>query len=146
MLRKMLKVALVGAFGLMAVVLAESATVRAQDKDKKEEKKTTKQIMSAAHKGDDALAAKVTLAVQDAKWEDAQKFAKQLAAGGALLPKATPPRGDAKSWETLSTKYAENTKALFEATDKKDTDTAKAGLETINGSCKACHMSHKGKK
>ena len=65
MLRKMFKVSLAGALGLLAVVLAESATVRAQDKKDKDEKKlTTKQIMGVGHKGTDALFSKVQAAVK----------------------------------------------------------------------------------
>lgn len=144
MLQKFLKVTMAGALGLMALVCARSGTIEAQEK--KEEKKTSKQIMSAAHKGDDALAAKITLAVKDGKWEEAQKLAKQLAEGGALLSKTTPPRGEAKSWEDLATKYGTNTKAVSDAAEKKDTTATKTALETLNASCKGCHTNHKGKK
>lgn len=145
MLRKLLKVTTAGLLGLLAVVFAQSGTITAEEK-KDEKKKTSKEIMAAAHKGDDALAAKITLAVKDGKWEEAQKLAKQLAEGGALLPKASPSRGDAKSWEDLAAKYATNTKAVSDAAEKKDGDAAKSALETLNASCKTCHMAHKGKK
>ena len=145
MLRKLMKVTVAGVFGLLAVALAQSGTIKAQDK-KDEKKLTTKQIMGAGHKGADALFAKVKTAVEAKKWADAAEPAKDLAANGSLFPKATPPKGEAKSWEDLAGKYAENTKALGDAVEKKDEAAAKKALGAIGGSCKGCHDNHKGKK
>lgn len=140
MLQKFLKVSMLG-------VLALTVAVSAAAQDKKDEKKlTTKQIMMAGHKGADALFEKVKAAVKDKKWDDASTAAKQLAENGALFPKATPPKGDAKSWEDLSGKYAENTKALAAAVEKKDADAANKAVGTIGSSCMACHKEHRGKK
>jgi hypothetical protein len=147
MLRKLLKVTTVAALGLLAIVLAQSGSIGAQEKkDTKDEKKTTKQIMAAGHKGADALFDKVKTAAKEKKWDDAVTPAKELAENGALFPKATPPKGEAKSWEDLSGKYAENTKALSEAVGKKDEAAAGKAITAIGGSCKACHDAHKGKK
>lgn len=145
MLRKMTKVALLGAFGVLAVLLAASGSGRAQDKDKKDEKKlSTKQIMGAGHKGAEALFGKVQKAVKGKSWDDAAEPAKELAANGSLFPKATPPKNpDAKSWEKLSTAYADNTKALAEAVEKKDEAAANKAIKAIGGSCAACHKEHK---
>lgn len=147
-MRKLVKVAMAGALGLLAVVFAHSGSVGAQDKKdkKKDEKLTTKQIMGVGHKGADSLFAKIQTAVKAKKWEDASAPAKDLAANGSLFPKTTPPKGDAKSWEDLAGKYAENTKALSEAVEKKDEDAANKALKAIGGSCKGCHDAHKGKK
>jgi len=136
------RVALFAALGTAAVALALGHPASA---GQKAEKKSIKEIMQAGHKGADAQKARVTEAVKAAKWDDAQKAAKELADNGALLPKATPKRGDAASWEEKSKKYAENTKALYEATVKKDAAATKASLDTLNGSCMACHNNHKGK-
>ncbi|MFM8271514.1 MAG: cytochrome c [Gemmata sp.] len=139
MLRLMTKVALAGVFAVCAVMCAQIESAKAQDK------KTSKQIMAAGHKGADALFGKVQAAVKAGKLEDAAAPAKELAANGALLSKATPPKGDAKSWEDLAGKYAANTKALSEAVEKKDADATKKAAGAIQGSCKACHDGHRGK-
>lgn len=143
MTRKLVQVGLCAALGVAAVALSFGPSAAANQKAEK--KLSIKEIMKAGHKGDDANMAKVTLAVKDGKWEDAQKYAKELADNGALLPKGMPKRGEAASWEEKSKKYAENTKALFEAATKKDATTTKAALETLGASCKACHDNHKGK-
>jgi cytochrome c556 len=145
MLRKCVKVALAGAFGLLAVLLSQTADVRAQDKDKEKKELTTKQIMGIGHKGADQLFGKIQKAVKDKKWDDAAAPAKELAENGSLFPKATPPRDDKKTWEKLAGAYADNTKALAEAVEKKDEDKFKKASGAIQGSCKACHDNHKGK-
>lgn len=135
MLRKFKTVTLCGALAALMLMFAQSAD--------SQDKKTTKEIMKAGHKGADAHFEKIKDAVKAKKWEDAEKPAKDLAANGALFPKATPPKGDAKSWETLSTKYADNTKALSEAVEKKDEDAAKKAIGAIGSSCMACHKEHR---
>ena len=142
MLQKFLKVTLVASIGMLALVLAKTESAKADDKDKK---LTTKQIMGIGHKGADALFNKVQTAVKAKKWEDAAEPAKELAANGSLFPKATPPKGDAKSWEDLAGKYADNTKALSDAVEKKDADAAAKAGKAIGGSCKGCHDAHRGK-
>ena len=143
MLRKLLKVTLAGTVGVLALALAQSENVRAEDK-KEDKKLTTKQIMGAGHKGADALFGKVQAALKAKKLEDAAEPAKELAANGSLFPQATPPKNpDAPSWKELAGKYAENTKALADAVDKKDADAAAKAAKAIGGSCGACHKSHK---
>ena len=141
MLRKFTMLTLAGVLGALSLMFAQSANIQAEDK--KEEKKTTKEIMSAGHKGADALFTKIQAALKAKKLEDAEAPAKELAANGALFPKATPPKGEAKSWEDLAGKYAANTKALSEAVAKKDEDAAKKAAGTIGGSCAACHKEHR---
>lgn len=144
MAQKLLRVALCAALGVAVAVL--SAGTSAEANQKAEDKKVIiKEIMKAGHKGADANLAKLVLAVKDAKWEDAQKSAKSLADNGAMLPMGMPKRGEPASWEEKSKKYAENTKALLEAVEKKDAATSKSAIETLQASCKACHDNHKGK-
>lgn len=145
MLRKLQKVTTAGVLGLLAIAFANSGPIEAQEK-KSDKKLTTKQIMGIGHKGADALFAKVKTAVEAKKWEDAASPAKDLAENGSLFPKATPPKGEAKSWEDLAGKYAENTKALNDAIEKKDEAAAKKAMGAIGGSCKTCHDNHRGKK
>lgn len=139
MLRKFTKVALAGAFGLLAVVLAQSASVRAEDK-KDDKAPTVKEIMAKGHKGTDALMAKIKTEAKDGKWEEAVSHAKALAVFGEHLGKNKPNKGDAASWEKLTKKYAESTKAALKATEDKD---AKAVNKALMINCKECHDAHK---
>ena len=59
------------------------------------------------------------------------------------LGKNKPAKGDEKSWETLSKKYAESTKATAKAVDDKDAKAVNTALGGIN--CMECHKAHKGK-
>ena len=144
MSRKLTRFALCAAFGAAVVALSVESASSADEK-KSDKVPPIKEIMKGAHGGDDAHVARIVAAVKGGKWEDAQKSSKALAEEGAVLGKNTPKRGDAKSWETLAKKYAETTKAVHEATDKKDKDATGAALDTLRASCKECHMSHKGK-
>ena len=143
MLRKLTRLSLAAVLGAGVVTLSVGPDLAAADKGDKAP--SIKDIMSAGHKGDDALMAKTILASKGGKWDDAQKYAKKLAENGASLAKNTPKRGEADSWSKLAKKYAENTQVLADATDKKDGPATKAALETIGASCKECHMAHKGK-
>lgn len=139
MLRTFMKAALAGAFGLLAVLLAQTASVRAEDK--KDEKVTTvKDIMVKGHKGTDALITKIKAEAKDGKWEDAVSHAKALAVFGEHLGKNKPTKGEAASWEKLSKKYADSTKAALKATEDKD---AKAVNKALSINCKECHDAHK---
>lgn len=142
MLRNLTKLALMAALGGAALLLAQAGSSHAQDKEKK---LSTKQIMGIGHKGADALFGKVQAAVKAKKWDDAAAPAKELAENGSLFPKAAPPKDDKKTWDKLATKYADDTKALADAVEKKDEAAAKKAGGAIQGSCKACHDNHKGK-
>ncbi len=140
MVRKLLRVSLMAALGLMATMLAYgAATASPQDKDLPD----IKEIMIKGHKGTDAYLGKIKTAVKGEKWEDAQKYAKTLAVFGEALGKNKPAKGDADSWKTLTEKYATSTKALADAADKKDAKAANTALGAIGGSCGACHKVHK---
>jgi cytochrome c556 len=78
-------------------------------------------------------------------WDAAATAATKLDDNAALLGKATPRKGDASSWETLTKKYHGNTSALLAAAEKKDAAGAKVALGALQGSCKECHSVHKGK-
>ena len=92
--------------------------------------------------GKDGFKASITTAVKGEKWEDAAKSAKEWNELAAALAKNKPPKGDAKAWEKQCAGFAENTKAILEAAEKKD---AKATNKAISGfNCMACHKAHKG--
>jgi cytochrome c556 len=140
MVRKLTRVYLAFVLGAAAVALAVGPVVSADDKAL-----SIKEIMAAGHKGDTALMAKVAQASKAGKWDDAQKFAKKLAENGTVLSKGMPKRGDAKSWDALAKKYADNTQAIADATEKKDAAATKTALGGLGASCKECHTAHRGK-
>jgi cytochrome c556 len=147
MLRKFIRAGLFAALGVIAVTLAYGAAAAAgQDKkDKKKEDKTPSisEIMVQGHKGTDSFLTKLKGEVKDAKWEDALTHAKALNLFGEALGKNKPPKGEEKSWKELTGKYAENTKAVLTAVEKKDAKAATTALGAIGGSCGGCHKAHR---
>ena len=119
----------------MALVLATANTNGADDKVA-----TIKEIMSKGHKGADAFIGKIKAEAKDGKWDEAKDHAKALALFGEQLGKNKPAKGDAASWEKLSKKYADSTKAALKATEDKD---AKALNKALTINCKECHDAHK---
>jgi cytochrome c556 len=79
-------------------------------------------------------------------WPDVQKEAKELAQLIAALKKATPPRGDKSSWDSLTKAYAADAAALSAAADKKDKKAAQAVHARMGEACDACHDKHKPKE
>ena len=141
MLRMWTKPALAGVLGLMAVVLAGGAGgVRAEDK-KEEKVPTVKEIMQKGHKGTDAYIGKIKKLAKDEKWDDAKEISKTLAFFGENIGKNKPTKGDADSWEKLSKKYAESTKAAHKAVEDKDAKALDKALNSIN--CMECHKVHR---
>ena len=143
MLRMLTKPALAGVLGLMAAVLAGGAGgVRAEDK-KDEKVPTVKEIMQKGHKGTDAYIGKLKKLAKDEKWDEAKEISKTLAFFGENLGKNKPTKGDAESWEKLSKKYAESTKAAHKAVEDKDAKAVDKALGSIN--CAECHKEHRPK-
>jgi hypothetical protein len=143
MLRKLLKVTLAGTLGMLALVLAQSEIASGEDK-KDEKVPTIKEIMQKGHKGTDAYITKIKASAKDGKWDDAKELAKTLAFFGENLGKNKPPVGTAESWEKLTKKYAESTKAAHKATEDKDVKAVEKALGAIN--CGECHTPHRPKK
>jgi uncharacterized protein YdeI (YjbR/CyaY-like superfamily) len=146
MLRKFTKAMLFGVLGFVVVVLTSSTTVTAEDKkDKKDEKvPTIKEIMQKGHKGTDAYITQLKAAAKDGKWDDAKELAKTLAFFGENLGKNKAPIGAADSWEKLTKKYAESTKAAYKGAEDKDAKAVEKALGMIN--CGECHTPHRPKK
>src|SRR5207253_2447885 len=109
MLRKFIRASLFATLGLMAVVLAYGASSASADDKKDEKVPTISEIMTKGHKGTDAYIAKIRAEAKAEKWDDAKEHAKTLAFFGENLGKNKPPKGDDKSWKTLTEKYAETT-------------------------------------
>lgn len=140
MSQKLLRIALAGALGVMVVFLASGATVTADDK-KDEKVPTIKEIMQKGHKGTDAYIAKIRADAKTGKWDEAKDYAKTLAFFGENLGKNKPGKGDAGSWEKLTKKYAESTKAVLKGVEDKDAKEVNKALDSIN--CMECHKAHK---
>jgi hypothetical protein len=136
MLRKLLRVTLAGALGVMAFLLAYGATATGDDK-KEDKVPTIKEIMTKGHKGTNAYIAKIKAAAKDGKWDDAKEYAKTLAFFGENLGKNKPPQGDADEWEKITKKYADSTKAVAKAVEDKDATATNKALGGIN--CGECH-------
>lgn len=142
MVRKMLKATLFGLLGAVISILAYGGTTSADDK-KDDKVPTISEIMVKGHKGTDAYLAKIKGAAKDEKWDDAKEYAKTLAFFGESLGKNKPPKGEDASWEKLTKKYADNTKAVVKGVEDKDAKAVTKGLDSIGKSCGECHKAHK---
>lgn len=136
MVRKMLRAGVFAALGLIAMMATYGVAVTAEDKVP-----DISTIMSKSFKGKDSLKTSISADVKGEKWEDAHKLAKEWSDLGAALGKNKPPKGDQKSWDELTKKFADNTKALLDATDNKDAKAANKALGSFD--CKTCHTAHK---
>jgi cytochrome c556 len=107
---------------------------------------TIKEIMTKAHKGGKSLLANLNADLKDDEpdWNDIQKDTKELVDLGTSLGKNTPPKGDQASWDRLTKAYLANVKTLDGAAENKNKGAAQTALKQIQGSCKECHMAHRG--
>lgn len=115
----MLRGLIAGGMCVFALVLVLDGSVQSGEKDKI----TIKTVMKKAMAG--GLCKKVASGEANAEEK------KELVALFTALNKATPPKGDEKSW-------AEKTKALLDAAKADD-----AGALKKAANCKACHSEHK---
>jgi hypothetical protein len=141
MFRKYIRAGMFAALGAVAMILAYGASSATAGQDKDKDVPTISEIMVKGHKGTDSYIGKIKSAAKGAKWDDAAEYAKALALFGEGLGKNKPPKGDEKSWKTLTEKYAATTKSVVEAVGKKDAKATNAALGKIN--CGECHKAHK---
>lgn len=139
MIRKILQAGVFAALGLIATMATYGAAASADDKSDK--LPTIKEIMDKGHKGSDAYLAKIKGDAKDGKWDEAKDYAKTLVVFGEALGKNKPPKGEDASWEKLTKKYAESTKAVLKAVEAKDAAATTKALGSIN--CGECHKAHK---
>jgi hypothetical protein len=137
MVRKMLRAGVLAALGLIAMMATYGAANTAEDKVP-----DISAIMTKSFKGKDSLSMSVGADAKGEMWEDAQKLAKEWSNLGAALGKNKPPKGESKSWDELTKKFADNTKAIYDAADKKDAKAINKALKSFD--CKTCHSAHKG--
>jgi hypothetical protein len=129
-----------GVVFLAGVALVANSSRAEDDKDL-----SIKDIMAKAHKGGDALLARLLKAIKsdDTDWDTVQKQTRELLDLGTALGKAKPSKGDQASWDRLTRAYVDNAKDLDEAAKKKDKKTVAADLKKIQGMCSGCHKPHK---
>jgi hypothetical protein len=122
----------------LGVICASDGVVFAADA------KDAEYIMKKVN-GKKGLTTKISTAIKDGKWDDAQKMAKELKELTADLGKNDPHKGDKSSWEKLAKKYAEEGAAVADAVEKKDAKEANKAIMTFTteATCKGCHKSHK---
>jgi len=143
MVRKMLRAGVFAALGLIAMMATYGAANTAGAADTAEDKvPDISAIMTKSFKGKDSLSKSVGADAKGEMWEDAQKLAKEWSDLGAALGKNKPPKGESKSWDELTKKFADNTKAIYDAADKKDAKAISKALSSFD--CKTCHTAHKG--
>ena len=141
MAKKVIRVTLAASVAAGVFVLPAGGTTTAQEK-----KVSISEIMKAGHGKTDPLLGQVIAGVKGGKWDAAAAAAKSLDTNAALLGKGTPKKGEAASWEKLTTNYHKNTSALLAAVEKKDAPGAKEAVGTLQSSCMECHQAHKGGK
>jgi|GEM_PF-383741 len=135
-MQKLLKMTLAMALGLGAVVLAHTEMSTAA-----EEKTPSVSVIMKKSFGKDGYKTSITTAAKDAKWDAAVKMAKEWVELATVMGKNTPPKGEAKSWETQCSKFCDSTKATLKATEDKDAEAVEKALKTID--CGACHRPHR---
>jgi cytochrome c556 len=132
----MLRAGVFAALGIVAVMATYGMAIPADEKTP-----DIKTIMDKSFKNKDSYKATLTTDAKGEKWEDAEKVSKEFAEMGVALTKNKPPKGDDKSWEMFSKKFAENTKAVHEAAEKKDAKALKTALGAFD--CMGCHKAHR---
>jgi cytochrome c556 len=141
MVRKFIRACLFAALGLFAVALSFGTAATPLSATNDDKVPDISEIMNKGHKGNDSYLSLIRKAAKAEQWDDAQKYAKSLAAFGESLGKNKPPKGDAESWKSMTEKYAEATKAVFKATEEKNAKAVNTGLGKID--CKGCHSKHR---
>ncbi len=132
-----------GVLAVMAFACLAGGSAGASDDD--DETPTIKTVMEKLHKGAKSPVnnLKAALKANAPDWESVQKEAKLVKKYGDALPKNDPPRGKKEAYEKLAKAYASSAKSLEEAAEKENLKGARDALKKIQGSCTACHKSHR---
>jgi hypothetical protein len=137
MVRKMLRACAFAALGLLAVMFTYGVANTAEDEKVPE----VSAIMAKSFGKKDSYKVNISAAVKGEKWEDAQKLAKEWNDLGMSIGKNKAPKGEAKSWDDQCMKFADNTKAIVDGTEKKDAKAVTKAIGSFN--CGGCHKAHK---
>lgn len=137
MVRKMIRAGAFTLMGVIGIVASYGVAMSANAADAE-----ISEVMKKSFDKKTGYQTTIKAAVKGEKWEDAAKSAKEWNELAAALGKNKPPKGDAKAWEKQCAGFADNTKAILEATEKKDSKAATKAIGAFN--CMACHKAHKG--
>jgi hypothetical protein len=141
MLQKTMKVALAGALGLFALVLAAGTNGTAAD----DKAPTCSAIMRKCFKDKDCFQAAIPAAAKGAKWDDAGKLAKEWVSLSEQLVKTKPKKNadKTKMWEEQCATFVTNAKAVQKACDDKDAKAVGTAVGNKAFGCAGCHSTFK---
>jgi hypothetical protein len=108
-------------------------------------KPTIKQIMQKAHGGPNSLKNLLLKELKDDEpdWDEIQGQTKVYVALVSELSKNKPPKGEAASWQKLTSTFTADVRALDAAARKKDKRAALAAHMKVSKFCSSCHDVHK---
>lgn len=109
---------------------------------------TTKEIMQKMNGKKDApgLLKKSEDAAKAAKWEDAQKHAKDMGELAKAIVKNKPTKGEEESWKKKTKEFAEMWAAISVAAEAKNAKDHAEAIKKFKASCMECHMEHRPAK
>ncbi len=101
--------------------------------------------MSKIGKGPQAIQGSLVEYLKQAEpaWDSIQPKTKEYAQVAAQLDKLEPVKGAKDSWSKLSLAFAESATELDHAAQAKDKNKTKEALDSLGGSCMACHRAHR---
>ncbi len=108
----------------------------------------TKEIMQKMNGKKDApgLLKKSEDAAKAGKWEDAQKYAKEMGELAKAIVKNKPSKGEEESWKQKTKEFAETWAAIAVAAEAKNAKDHAAAVKKFRASCMACHEEHRPAK
>lgn len=104
-----------------------------------------KAIMSKVGKGPQSLqdSLKAALKQGEPAWDTIQPKSQEYAQLASELGNLEPVKGNKDSWAKLAQAFAESATELEHAAQAKDMNKTKEMLDTLGGSCMACHRQHR---
>ncbi len=104
-----------------------------------------KAIMSKVGRGPQALQGSLGEALKQGEpaWDAIQPKTQEYAQLASEIGKYEPVKGTKDSWAKLSLAFAESATELEHAAQAKDKSKTKEALDSLGGSCMACHREHR---
>ncbi len=104
-----------------------------------------KEIMTKVGKGPQSLqdSLKGALKQGEPAWDTIQPKTQEYAQLASEMGKLEPVRGTKDSWAKLSLAFAESATELEHAAKAKDKSKTTEALDSLGGSCMACHRQHR---
>ncbi len=104
-----------------------------------------KEIMSKVGRGPQALQGSLGEALKQGEpaWDAIKPKTQEYAQLASEMGKYEPVKGTKDSWAKLSLAFAESATELEHAAQAKDKSKTKEALDSLGGSCMACHREHR---